>query len=321
MSTMHIEQHVRDTGGTRLCSIIARYPLVAYFLLAFVGFWGVQLPMLLSQDGFGLLPYTVPLVPAMLLFLVSVWAGPGLAAFVVTAAERGRAGVWAFLRRYVHWRVGLRWYLLVFLGYPVLYVLAAMVFMGTAPLQAVASKWTLLFTLYLPQLLLNQGLTQWSEEPGWRGFALPRLQQRFGPVVGSLILGTFHMLWHLPIYIYTGGPVAFGPFDLSTFALATALMAIATIIWTWVYNNTGGSILMAVLIHASFNASGTLMGELIPAYPDAASYLMNVLFVLIALVLVIATRGQLSYHGVPRRSTAAIPDAAAPGPGSDVVEA
>src|SRR5688500_4719210 len=109
---------------------IIPHPLVAYFVLAFAGFWGVQLPMVLSQDGFGLLPYTVPMLPFMLLFLLSVYAGPLLAAFVVTATESGRAGVRDFLRRFLRWRVGLRWYFVVLLGYPMLYVLAAMVFMG-----------------------------------------------------------------------------------------------------------------------------------------------------------------------------------------------
>jgi membrane protease YdiL (CAAX protease family) len=118
------------------------------------------------------------------------------------------------------------------------------------------TNWRLLFTWYLPTLLLLQGTTQWAEEPGWRGFALPRLQERFGPVPGSLILGLLHGLWHLPLFVYTGGPVAQGPFDLSTFVLYTLLLGtVMTIIWTWVYNNTGGSILLAVLLHSAFNAT------------------------------------------------------------------
>ncbi len=302
-------------AASSLKQALIRHPLVAFFVLAFAGFWGVQLPLLLSQDGFGLLPYSVPMLPFMLLMLLSTYAGPALAAFVVTATESGRAGVRDFLRRFVHWRVGLRWYVVVLLGYPILYVLAAMVFMGAAPLQAVAAKWTLLFTSYLPLLLLKQGLTQWAEEPGWRGFALPRLQERFGPVPASLILGTLHMLWHLPVYTYTGGPVPLGPFDLSTFALATAVTAMTAIIFTWVYNNTGGSILLAVLLHSASNETSPLIAKLIPSYPDEALSVVYVATVVILLVLIIATRGRLSYRGLSSRSTAATFETGATEPG------
>ena len=310
-----IETTTQPASASSLKQAIIRHPLVAYFVLAFAGTWGVQLPMLLSQDGLGLLPYTVPSLPFMLLFLLSTYAGPFLAAFVVTATESGRAGVRDFLRRFVRWRVALRWYVVVLLGYPILYVLAAMVFMGAAPLQAVAARWTLLFTSYLPLLLLKQGLTQWAEEPGWRGFALPRLEERFGPVPGTLILGTLHMLWHLPVYTYTGGPVPLGPFDLSTFALAIAVSAMTAITWTWVYNNTGGSILLAVLLHSALNETSPLIAKLIPSYPDEASSVIYVATFVIPLVLIIATRGRLSYRGLPSGGTESAFETGATEPG------
>ncbi len=95
-----------------------------------------------------------------------------------------------------------------------------------------------------------------------------------------------------------GGPVPLGPFDLATFALNTALIAMMTITWTWVYNNSGGSILVAVLLHSAFNASQSFIVELIPAYPEAASYVLQGMYVVIPLLLVIATRGRLSYRSV-----------------------
>ena len=232
---------IQPASASTLKQLIIRHPLVAYFVLAFGGSWGLQLPMLLSRDGFGLLPYSVPMLPFMLLFLLSTYAGPTLAALLVTATEGGPAGVRAHLRRYVQWRVGLRWYLVV-------------------------------------------------------------------------LLGLLHGVWHLPIFVYTGGPVAIGPFDLSTFALNTALIAVVTIVWTWVYNNTGGSILLAVLLHSSFNASQAFIVELIPAFPEEATLFVTGVYVVIALLLVVATRGRLSYRGVPSRDTAATSETGAMAP-------
>lgn len=297
-------QPVPASGLKRLLTL---HPTVAFFVLAFAGTWGVQLPLLLGQDGSGLLPYAVPFLPFALLFLLSSYAGPTLAALIVTAAASGRAAVRDLLRRYVRWRVGIRWYLLALFGYPLLYLLAATVFLGAAPLEALAAKWTLLFMSYLPNVLLLQGIIHWSEEPGWRGFALPRLQEHFGPVVGSLILGLLHGAWHLPIFVYVGGPIAAGPFDLATFAMNTAGIAVLALSWTWVYNNTRGSILLAVLVHSSYNATPQLMRQLIPAFPHAAELLLQAAYVVFTLLLVMYTRGRLSYQAGPSPCSEATP--------------
>ncbi len=291
---------VHPAGALSLKQVIARHPLVAYFVLAFAGFWGVQLPMLLSRDGFGLLPYTVPMLPAMLLFLLSTYAGPLLAVFVVTATESGHVGVRDFLRRFVRWRVGLRWYFVVLLGYPILYVLAATVFIGVAALEAVAARWTLLFTSYLPTLLFIQGSTQWAEEPGWRGFALPRLQQRYGPIAASLILGLLHGLWHLPAMMSLLGPLPlaqYAPFML------TAMMT--TVLYTWVYNGTNGSVLMAILFHGAGNAAGGWLVALlrdaglqepqtgVAGFLSTTTWINVIAYGLAALLVIVLTRGRL----------------------------
>lgn len=288
---------------------LVRHPVVAYFVLAFAGTWLLDAPLVLGKTGLGLLPFSVPLALYAALFVAGAYAGPTLAAYTVTAATSGRAGGRQFFRRYGQWRVGVRWYLLVLFGYPLIALVAATAWLGAAPWQALLANWPLFFTTYLPAVLIFPALVTWGEEPGWRGFALTQLQRRYGPLAASLIVGLFHGVWHLPIFLLVSGPVAAGPFSAGRFAVNTLSIVIITITWTWVFNNAGGSILIAVLLHASFNATGAWMGQLIPQDPSGAAYLTLGIYVAVSALLVICTRGRLSYR--PDRQD---PGAATPPP-------
>jgi membrane protease YdiL (CAAX protease family) len=91
------------------------------------------------------------------------------------------------------------------------------------------------------------------EEPGWRGFALPRLQDRYGPLVGTLILGLLWAVWHLPFYFIPGWADLNGGLSLASLSVfGLSALAIA-IILTWVFDHTRGSLLLAMLVHASLN--------------------------------------------------------------------
>ena len=274
--------------------LIKDHPLAAYFVIAFAGTWLLDLPSILGKNGLGLFPFTVPFVLFAVLFVLSSFAGPTLGAFLVTAITDGKPGVRQFLHRYVQWRVGLQWYLVVLFGYPVVYLLATSIFLGAAPFWALLNHWPLLLTSYLPAILLFPGIITLGEEPGWRGFALPRLQQAYGPFIGSLMLGTLHGLWHLPIFL-----IAFfgtGPFVSPLPYLTNVLQIIViTFIWTWVFNKARGSILIAFLNHSAFNACGTLFVTLVPVMPlggRAAFYALAI----VALLIIVLTRGRLGYR-------------------------
>ena len=272
--------------------LINGHPLVAYFVLAFAGTWLLFLPLVLGKNtnGLGLLPFTIPFPLFVVLFLLSSYAGPTLAAFLVTAVTEGKPGVRHLLRRYVQWRVGIRWYLFVFFGYLVLFLVATSIFLGAAPFSALIQNWPLLFTVYLPAILVFPGIITWGEEPGWRGFALPRLQQRYGPLLGSLILGFLHGVWHLPAYF----TIQLGPFSLLSYATNVLNIMMVTLLWTWVFNNTKGSILLAVLNHAAFNASQALLAVLVPVLPLGGWIEIAALGVVVVLIIIF-TKGRLSY--------------------------
>src|ERR687890_2711823 len=276
--------------------LLARHPLVFFFIFAFAGTWLLEMPYVLSEDGAGLLPFSSPLAQWMM--PVSIFMGPFLAAFIMTGATEGREGVGRSLRRFVLWRVGLGWYLFVLIGIPAILVLSVIVLPGVLASfegQGLASSGISLAPLPLLSLfvyVLFHGPL--GEEPGWRGFALPRLQSLHGPLVGTLILGVLWGLWHLPLFFTPWNELT--TFNVVVYALATTCLAI---MYTWVFNNTKGSVLIAILIHASFNASVTgILAPLFPA-PILSDYgLLPILggFGALAVVLVVMTRGRLGYQ-------------------------
>ena len=135
-------------------STLSAHPLIWFFVLTYVGSWVCLVPMVLGQDGLGLLPYSVPFALYVALFLAASFLGPTLAALIVTATLDGRPGIKQFLRRYVQWRVGVRWYLLILFGFPAIYLLAASIWMGMRPLEVAAQQWSTFFTTYLFALLI-----------------------------------------------------------------------------------------------------------------------------------------------------------------------
>jgi membrane protease YdiL (CAAX protease family) len=276
--------------------LLAGHPLLAYFGIAFAGTWIMLLVPVLAQNGLGVLPFMVPDIAMLLLFIAATLAGPTLAAIVVTAATGGRPGLRRFFRRYVQLRVGLRWYLLALFGLPLIVLLAACAYFGLAPVQTALAQWPVFFTAYLPATLIFMIMPALAEEPGWRGFALPRLQWQYGPLLGSLILGLLHMVWHLPVFFITKGQMAMGPFNAGDFAYKIFTSIVLAVIWTWVFNNARGSIFMAIVLHGTNNAVGMLMNGWGPQFSAASvSTLGDVLLAVCALLIIIFTRGRLSY--------------------------
>ncbi|MBK9714849.1 MAG: CPBP family intramembrane metalloprotease [Kouleothrix sp.] len=274
---------------------IAQHPLLAYFIIAFAPVWLALLPFVLARNGLGLLPLTLPDVAFIVAFIGSTLLGPTAGAFVVTAAAEGRPGVRRLLGRYVQWRVGLRWYAIALFGYIVLQLLGAVIWSGAAPALDLLARWPLIFTSYLPLVLAMVLFPALAEEPGWRGFALPRLQARYGPLAGTLILGFLHGIWHLPVYMLVSSPAAMGPFNVVAFISNTIAIVALTVVWTWVFNNAKGSILMAILLHAASNATGNFFGKAVPNLPPQHALTTYIIYIAAAVLLVAATRGRLGY--------------------------
>jgi membrane protease YdiL (CAAX protease family) len=151
--------------------------------------------------------------------------------------------------------------------------------------------------------LIFPGLLQWGEEPGWRGFAQTHLQQRFGALRASLVVGFLHGIWHLPNHLLVVGPPAAGPFDLSSFALNTALVMAITVLFTWIFNGGQQSILVAVLTHASFNISQAWLAILLPNQPAQVGNTALILIAVSAIGVALLTNGKLGYAPNKTQST------------------
>jgi membrane protease YdiL (CAAX protease family) len=269
--------------------LIKRHPLVAFFVLAFAGAWIMFLPLLLSRNGVGLLPFTLPVVPFQ---TIGAFTGPTLAAFIVTAATSGAAGLRQLLRQIVQWRVGVGWYLLALLGFPLTYVGSGIITLGVASQPTLLAQWSLLFTVYLPYLVVDL-ISTMGEEMGWVGYALPNLQQRIAPLLSAVTLGVLWSLWHLPAFFVRD---ALGPFSIVGFALFIVLAVGVRITWTWIFNKTKGSVIIIALLHASLNGTTIALSHRLPMVPPTAILLfLGLIVVVFPVLILIFTRGRLSY--------------------------
>jgi membrane protease YdiL (CAAX protease family) len=284
----------RPVSGRR--SVLVRHPLVSFFAMAYAFSWLVWAPWVLGEDGAGLLPIKISDSASGLLNAAAILAGPTLSAFIMTATTEGRAGVSRLLGRYVLWRVGIRWYAFALLGVPLIMVLGTMVFSGDLPnLGALGGPSYVLnyLAFFLLVFVLGGPLL---EEPGWRGFALPRLERLHGPLVGSLTLGALWALWHLPEFLVPSWAASSGGGGILDIVLFVVITVAFAIVITWVFNNTRASLLLAMLVHASIDTIGSPLGKIFPTPAASSSLPMLAGFGALAVVLTLFTRGRLGYR-------------------------
>jgi len=233
------------------------------------------------------------------LFYVLHTFGPALAAIAVTAIIAGKAGLHDLRQRVRQRRAPWQWYLFILVGIPALVMFGVIIqpgaltnFKGLTPLLLVS------YPLYYVAVFFGGGPL--GEEPGWRGFALPRMQTRYGPLWGTLLLGVLWSCWHLPDFLTAskggGQGTGFSTF-LTNFPVFTLAVMSLAVIMTWVYNHTGGSIFTAILAHASVNNPELVLIPLFPAMSMIGLHLALLIgFGVLALLIVILTRGRLGYQ-------------------------
>jgi len=257
-----------------------KQPILWYFVLAFAFTYGLSF---LADSRW--LPSGLKSA-----FIILYQFGPTVAALIVAHALDGWAEIKQLLKRTLIWRVGFKWYLFVFL-FPVIARLIAVgvnMLLGGEPPRFFSSA-TVGFSGISPILIvLFLGIfirPSLVEEIGWRGFALPRMQERFGALGASLLLGLLWALWHFH-------PVNF-PFYKDWMLWFLLMSVCVSVIYTWIYNNTDGSILLAALFHAASNFSEYIV-PVAPANtgtgitPDFIA--LRVVYLIVAIVIAISFR-------------------------------
>jgi len=285
----------------RTTEFLKRHSLVIGILLMFALTWPIDLA------NSEVLPIKFP-------FLVYLFLGWGFvfASVIMTGLTLGKDAVITLLKRFLIWRVGWKWYLAPFLLAPALivggvYLNAALT--GVPPDFSTVMAYKIFGkSAYLPLFILPFFMVDFianGEEIGWRGYVLPRLQAKYGALTSALILGVIWGFWHLPKYLTH--------WDTVSFAWFMAHTTIVSVLYTWLYNGTKGSLLLVTLFHAASNATGVFM----PMANTVSSGNMGayVIFILLemaaAIIIVIATGPERLSRTEPmqvQEQSSALPD-------------
>lgn len=216
-----------------------RWPLFQFFALAYALMWICFFTVALAP-----IPAGTPL--GQLLLLLGAFA-PSLAALWLTARAEGRAGVSALLSGVIRWRVAARWYVFaasytvaIKLGVALIYRVA----MGAWP-RFGTDRWYVILLAIAFSIPFQAG-----EEIGWRGYALPRLAERFGLAPASVLLGLIWGCWHLPQFFIHEADTYRQSFVVYVLGVTAFSVAIA-----WLWERTSRSLLLPMLLHAAWNNS------------------------------------------------------------------
>ena len=279
------------SSSRNLQEIMRKHPLFFFFLMSYAFTWIVLIPYILSVWG-------VIKGNFDFLYIIKPFVGPTLAAIIMTYITEGKEGLLHLRKRLGKRRTGWQWYLLILVAIPTLILLGIIVQPGTlASFQGLTPRLLVTYPLYFVIVFFGVAL---PEEIGWRGFALPRMQPRYGPLWGTLLLGVLWCFWHLIFFLTPGqggGPGTSLTTVFVSFAYFFVMVMALSIIFTWVFNHTGGSVFIANLLHAAIDTPQLAWIPLFLAVDETKLNLASLIaFGGPAILIVVLTRGRLGYQ-------------------------
>lgn len=275
-----------NDGESGFITWVRRNQILSFLILTLVLTW----PFLIS-DALGSRANPPSRLPIPIMIIMAYQ--PTLAAVIVSWVVSGGEGVKKLLRRILVWRVGIVWYFIVIFGVALLLVLPVLIAKalgGSYPIfsEGFAEMPGLLAPAMLLVLLIVSTLVN-GEEFGWRGFALPRLQSKHNALTSSLFIGVMWALFHLPLFWSVGSTQANEPI-IGFFLRIVA----ASIIVTWVFNNTRGSVFISMLLHGAINTwSGVFYGIDTAHVAPGQVYWISIAVIWLAAALIIIAYGPL----------------------------
>lgn len=274
-----------------MVTAIKRFPLVSFFVLTFMLNWlGITALVAGYFPSFGEWPlvYDGHLIAEIRgRRTLLVWT-PTFAAMIIAGTQGGYQAVSQLMRKFLIWRVKFSWWVCVFV-LPVALAVVTVLFFAVcqgAPDLGQSAHWAGVFSLRFLFSLTTGGF---GEEAGWRGFALPLLQKRIGPLWASLVIGFIWSIWHLAHWTLIGLSLT------SVLILCVAITGLSVIL-TWVYNSTQ-SLLLVALMHVMFNAVEATFSRSF-AFVMSGEVFLNIfacVMAVFAALLAILTRGKLQF--------------------------
>jgi len=254
--------------------------LVVFFVIAFVWSWTIWFALDLGwvplPEGIGTKDVDLGALLKVLPIVVLSPFGPTVSASLLTYRSEGREGLRKIWKSLTNWRISQRCLAVVLLMQPMFFTVIRLISHFQGVTQPTPEWYTqpIIILEFMFLGLLHGGL---SEEIGWRGYALPRLQLRFNAFESSLILGLLEGLWHAPLTIFS-----WDPRSGMTIVALILWQTIATFWRTWIFNNTNGSIFALVLFHAVQNTASVI----VPMNVLEASWIPDLIYVPLILLVV-----------------------------------
>lgn len=275
----------------RKLNALQRHPVITFFTLTLAMSWGLY-SLLTVPGGLGLIP-SDSLVFGIAAFFKQF--SPTVAGLITVLVVGGKPGLRAITKSALRWRTRGRWYAVVLIGLPAVLVSASLGYglVTGDPLLSESAGASLVFAIVA--IILFAGISE--ELFGWRGYALPTMLKRMGPVTASIIIGVAWMLWHVPPWGLIADGVSLG--QLLNGVLGTVGLSL---VMTWVFLGSGSALLAGVVLHGTYNATASFVTG--PAWVGG-DWAVPALGLIAAVVLMLgqrgsAHRGPADAHDVPQ---------------------